>query len=295
MSWIAVTFELDTARAEALGEALLESGALAVDVADGAAGTPRESPLFGEPGAPPAAGWECSRVTGLFSADADISTAAAAALSASGLAGDTARHIERVDDRDWVRATQEQFPPIRISQRLWVVPSWREPPDPQALNVVLDPGLAFGTGTHPTTRLALRWLEANVHGGETVIDYGCGSGILAIAALKLGAMQARGVDIDEQALIAARGNAMQNRVEARFAAADDPGGPAELVVANILANPLIVLAPVLAKSTARHGRLALSGILAGQADDVWAAYREWFDLMAIEHDEGWVLLDGVKR
>ena len=296
MSWLAVIFEVDAECAEPLADALLEAGAMSADVADANAGTLRERPLFGEPGARSHPGWHLNRLSALFAPEIDLSAQIPAALRAAGLSETTRYRLEAVDDRDWVRATQDQFRPVRISPRLWIVPSWHAAPDPQALNIALDPGLAFGTGTHPTTRLCLRWLETHVRGGETVIDFGCGSGILAIAALKLGAGAACGVDIDEEALLAARSNAMQNRVRARFvAAADEIREPAQLVVANILANPLAVLAPLLAKLTAPGGRVALSGIFAEQADEVRAAYLEWFEIDAIERDEGWALLSGVKR
>lgn len=295
MFWLSVTFAVDADRAETFSDALLEAGALSVDLADAAAGTPQEQPLFGEPGAAPGGVWDRNCVTALFPPETDLAVALPAALHAAGLSETTSYGLERVDERDWVRATRTQFQPIRISPRLWVVPSWHAPPDPQAINIRLDPGLAFGTGTHPTTRLCLRWLETHVRGGEAVIDFGCGSGILAIAALKLGAMHACGVDIDGQALLAARHNAMQNQTAARFvAAADDIGAPAELVVANILANPLVLLAPLLAKLTASGGRVALSGILDAQAVEVRAAYSEWFDMDITEHEEDWVLLSGVK-
>jgi ribosomal protein L11 methyltransferase len=195
-----------------------------------------------------------------------------------------------------VRATQDQFTPQQISPRLWIVPTWHAPPDPAAVNVILDPGLAFGTGTHPTTRLCLRWLDGLIRGGESVIDFGCGSGILAIAALKIGAGTAYGVDIDEQALLAARANAMQNQVDAVFVpAADRLARQADIVVANILAHPLIVLAPVIAGLARNGGRIALSGILDAQAAEVALAYHEWFDIEPGQQDDGWVLLTGVKR
>jgi ribosomal protein L11 methyltransferase len=292
MAWLSVIFEIPAACVDAVADALLDAGALAVDVADADAGTDAERALFAEPGAPPPGGWRSNRVTALFDAGVDL----AAALRAAGLPQTMPLHVERVDDRDWVRATREQFTPQRVSPRLWIVPSWHAPPDPRAANVVLDPGLAFGTGTHPTTRLCLRWLAAHLRGGETVVDYGCGSGILAIAALKLGAAAAWGVDIDAQALLAARRNAVQNQVDAHFvAAADRVGRAADIVVANILAHPLIVLAPLLAGLTVHAGRVLLSGILAEQADEVRAAYRSWFDMDITEHDEGWVLLGGRRR
>jgi ribosomal protein L11 methyltransferase len=296
MGWLAVIFEIEAASTERLGDALLEAGALAVDISDSAAGTPQEQPLFAEPGADPPRAWTRSRLTALFSSEAELSTLVPGALSSIGLHQTTPYRLERVDDRDWVRASQSQFAPIRISPRLWIVPSWHASPDPQAVNIMLDPGLAFGTGTHPTTRLCLRWLEAHVQGGETVVDFGCGSGILAIAALKLGAARATGIDIDEQALLAARRNAMQNRVEAQFvAAANASGKRADLVVANILATPLVVLAPLLAKLTLPGGRIALSGILTEQAEQVRATYRNWFSMDTMEHEEGWTMLDGVRK
>jgi ribosomal protein L11 methyltransferase len=295
MSWLSVSFEADADRVEALTDALLEAGALAADVSDAAAGTPREQPIFGEPGEAADRRWPRSLVTTLFPADVELSAALPRAFQAAGIAGTTPYRVDRVDDQDWVRVTQSQFTPQQITERLWIVPSWHTAPDPQAINIVLDPGLAFGTGTHPTTRLCLRWLDRHIRGGESVIDFGCGSGILAIAALKLGAATAYGVDVDEQALLAARHNAMQNLVNAVFFdAADRLGRSAQIVVANILANPLRVLAPLLAGLTEPRGRVVLSGILDEQADDVREAYRPWFEMDATEHEGGWVLLSGVK-
>lgn len=295
MPWLSISFEADADRVERLTDALLESGALAADVSDATAGTPQEQPIFGEPGAETGRPWQRSRVTALFPVDVELPAVLAQAFQAAGIAVTTPYRVDRVDDQDWVRITQSQFAPLQISRRLWVVPSWHTAPDPQAINIVLDPGLAFGTGAHPTTRLCLRWLDQHIHGGESVIDFGCGSGILAIAALKLGAAAAYGVDVDEQALLAARRNAMQNQVAAVFFdAAGKLGGPAQVVVANILANPLRVLAPLLAKLTEKHGRVVLAGILEEQAEDVRAAYRQWFEMDTTEHEEGWVLLGGVR-
>ncbi|MBX9812560.1 MAG: 50S ribosomal protein L11 methyltransferase [Burkholderiales bacterium] len=295
MSWLSVSFEADADRVELLTDALLAAGALAADVGDAAAGAPQEQPIFGEPGAETGRRWQRSRVTALFPANIELSAALVQAFRAAGIAETTPYRVDRVDDQDWVRVTQSQFTPQQISQRLWIVPSWHTAPDPGAINIVLDPGLAFGTGTHPTTRLCLRWLDRHIRGGESVLDFGCGSGILAIAALKLGAAAARGVDVDEQALLAARHNAMQNQVTAGFFdAADKLGRPAQIVVANILANPLRVLAPLLAKLTEKHGRVVLAGILEEQADEVREAYRPWFEMDTTEREEGWVLLSGVK-
>jgi ribosomal protein L11 methyltransferase len=185
---------------------------------------------------------------------------------------------------------------VRISSRLWVVPTWHTAPAPDAINLVIDPGLAFGTGTHPTTRLCLAWLDANLRGGESVLDYGCGSGILGIAAMKLGAARVTGVDIDPLALLAARHNAMQNQVMMEFAAAEGSvPEPADIVLANILANPLKLLAPLLARATRSGGHILLSGVLEHQAHEVQDAYRKWFALEAMQHDDGWILISGSKR
>jgi len=204
-------------------------------------------------------------------------------------------HAEFVGDEDWVRLSQSQFEPIRISDKLWIVPSWTTAPDAHAVNLVLDPGLAFGTGSHPTTRLCLQWLERTVRGGERILDYGCGSGILAIAALRLGAREALGVDVDPLALIAARANAARNRADVRFINTETAlDSQADLVIANILANPLILLAPLLAGYMSKGGRIALSGILEAQAEEVMKAYAPWFAMRASASDEGWVLLEGLR-
>jgi ribosomal protein L11 methyltransferase len=204
--------------------------------------------------------------------------------------------IEPLADRDWVRAVQDHFVPLRIAEHLWVVPSWCEPPEPDAVNLRIDPGLAFGTGSHPSTRLALGWLARELHagGGVCVLDYGCGSGILAIAALKLGAGEAYGVDIDPQALATSAENAACNQAAVLWCTPEElPGVRADIVVANILARPLIVLAPLLAERAS--DRIALSGILAHQAGEVLACYHEWFDIAVTGEEEGWVLLSGRRR
>jgi ribosomal protein L11 methyltransferase len=295
MSWLAVILEADAQGAQALADALIEEGALSVDLSDAGAGSPEQA-TYAEAADASLPLWTRMRVSALFAAQASVDEALARAFARAGLEPAAPRSIEMVPEQDWVRMTQEQFAPVRVSPRLWIVASWHEAPDPGAINVVMDPGLAFGTGTHPTTRLVLRWLERMVRGGETMIDYGCGSGILAIAALKLGADAACAVDIDEQALLAARRNAMQNRVRLRVSPpAELEGGPAQIVVANILASPLIVLAPVLAGLTLPRGALALSGILGSQSAEVIAAYREWFEIGVEEQQEDWVLLSGVRR
>lgn len=295
MPWLSVSFEVAAADVEAITDALLEAGAVSVDVADADAGSAAEQPVFAEAEAGAPHSWRRSRVSALVAENTDAMALVAAACRRAGVAPPPHR-ADPVAERDWVRVSQEQFTPIRISSRLWIVPSWHAAPDAGAINIALDPGLAFGTGGHPTTRMCLRWLERVVRGGESVLDYGCGSGVLAIAAMKLGAARAEGVDIDGQALLAARRNAVQNRVQATF---HDAAGairhPAQIVVANILARPLIVLAPLLARFTALRGRIALAGLLTGQGEEVAAAYRPWFEVSASEEDEGWVLLEGSRR
>jgi len=296
MPWLAVTLTVDASRVDVLSDALLADGAISVDTTDAHAGTALELALFAEPGEPCAAGWERVKLTALFNGDADVAARMADALEASGCDPAQQYEVEPVADQDWVQATQSQFQPVRVSSRLWVVPTWHTPPDPAAINLVIDPGLAFGTGTHPSTRLCLAWLDTQLSRGASVLDYGCGSGILAIAAMKLGAACALGVDIDAAALLAARNNAMQNKVTARFVAPDHPlAETADVVLANILAHPLQVLAPLLSGATRHGGRIVLSGILEQQADEVSSAYSAWFDMDTTWHDEGWVLLAGARR
>jgi len=295
MSWLSVSFEVAYSEVEAISDALFEAGALAVDVEDAAAGTAAEEAQFDEGSGPGDRAWRRNCIRALFAAESDVPALLAGVCRSAGMDLPDYR-VQAVADQDWVRATQAQFPPVQISRRLWIVPTWHTAPDPSALNIVLDPGLAFGTGTHPTTRMCLSWLERVVIRGASVIDYGCGSGILAIAAMKLGAASAVGIDIDEQALLAARGNAIQNRVEVDFRAAAAPTGrAADIVVANILSRPLVVLAPLLATLTATGGRIALAGILASQAAEVGAAYGQWFDIGTECEAENWVLLAGTRK
>jgi len=240
-------------------------------------------------------GWAHSRVVALFEPDADIAAMLADAAVQAGLGSVPAFTVEPVEEQNWVQLTQAQFDPIRVSGRLWIVPSWHESPDPAAINLVLDPGMAFGTGSHPTTRLCLEWLERTITGGESLLDYGCGSGILAIAAAKLGAAAVAGVDIDPQAVDAANANAASNDVVARFAdSAETLAGEYDVVVANILSNPLRVLAPAICAHVRAGGRLALSGILREQAEEIIAVYAPWIPLQVADMREDWVCLAGVK-
>jgi ribosomal protein L11 methyltransferase len=232
-------------------------------------------------------------VAALFAEGDDADAALAAAVADAGAISLAAAAINRVEDADWVALTQRQFEPIRAGERLWIVPTWHDPPDPGAVNVVLDPGAAFGTGSHPTTRLCLAWLEREVGADDIVLDYGCGSGILGIAALKLGARAATGVDVDARALEAARYNSQRNAVslETLDAAASIPR-TATITVANILANPLRILAPLIAAHTRVGGRIALSGILEYQAGEVADSYRPYAALAVAARESGWVLLTG---
>jgi ribosomal protein L11 methyltransferase len=239
--------------------------------------------------------WAHSIALVLFESDAEVATLLAAAAHQAKVALPD-YSIDTVADADWVRLTQSQFDPIPISPRLWIVPTWHEAPDAAAINLKLDPGLAFGTGSHPTTRLCLRWLDAQLAPGQTLLDYGCGSGILAIAAVKLGAGLVDGVDIDPQAVASSRDNAMLNAVRARFCLPHELGAAHyDVVVANILTNPLKAMAPMLAGRVRGSGRLVLSGILLEQAQDVIDLYTEWFDFEPTAADEGWVRLVGKRR
>ena len=294
MAWQRVTVAIAGEHAEALADALQEEDALSVDVADEAAGTPQEEPVFGEPGAQPPA-WKRCRVSALFAPDADAAAAFDRALASAGTPPLAAASFDRLEDDDWVARTQRQFAPMRAGERLWIVPTWHAPPEPQAINIVLDPGAAFGTGSHPTTRLCLAWLEKNVRATTAVLDYGCGSGILGIAALRLGARAATGVDIDPQALESASYNASRNGVALQVVSATDSlAVAADLTVANILANPLRMLAPLISAHTRSGGRIALSGILEAQREEVIRAYAPWAALEVQAREEGWVLIAGTR-
>ena len=293
MPYIAVRFDTTAGAADDWADALLEAGALSVDAADARAGTVDETEVYGEPDVPSTV-WPVTRLTALFGADADV----AGAMTRAGavLARTPPQYVlEDVPDSDWVRATQAQFGPLRVGERLWIVPTWSEPVDASAVNLRIDPGLAFGTGSHATTRLCLRWLEAHLPRGATVLDYGCGSGILAIAAAKLGAGSVCGVDVDAQALVASAANARANGVAARFDL-PDALSPAifDVVVANILANPLEQLAPLLCARVRAGGHIVLSGILEAQATQVAAAYARWFKIAPWGSEDGWVALAGSR-
>jgi ribosomal protein L11 methyltransferase len=292
---------VDASDVEALTDALLGAGALSVAVEDAEAGTAEEQPLYGEPGGErgPAA-WPKNTLSVLIEAGHDPQQLLARACAEAGL--DTLPALDAivpVEDADWVRLTQSQFPPTQIAADLWIVPSWHEPPAPRAINIRLDPGVAFGTGSHPTTRLCLRWLAQHRPRGLRVLDYGCGSGVLAIAAARLGAREVIGTDIDPQAIDSARANSAANRVSARYTSPDHlPGGSFDVVLANILANPLRLLAPALTARVAAGGALVLAGILERQADELLSVYRAADTALALQVwdlDEGWVCLAGHRR
>lgn len=295
MPYQQITIAVNDHLAERLADALMEHGALSAAIEDAYAGTENEQAIFGEPGMPAEQIWQQSKVIALFGEHDEAAAVVKAAAQECGLK-DLSYDSETLEDQDWVRLTQSQFDPIQISERLWITPSWHKAPAGNAVNLQLDPGLAFGTGSHPTTRLCLKWLDTQLKGGESVLDYGCGSGILTIAALKLGAGSAVGVDIDEQAIRASNDNAAQNDVQAHFYLPDGlPQGQFDVVVANILANPLRMLGEMLAARTKQGGRIVLSGLLAEQSEELGEIYSQWFDIEPAETEEGWARLSGIKR
>ena len=295
MAYIALRFQAIAADAERWADVLLERGALSVDAADPHAGTALETARYGEPHDENARLWPVCRLTALFPEATDVESVLIRAGDLLGVEA-PAHSVEAIPDADWVRQAEAQFRPLRVARKFWIVPSWCDPVDPRAINLRLDPGLAFGTGDHPTTRLCLKWLTAHLRRGESLLDYGCGSGILAIAGAKLGAIDVVGVDIDPQAVAASRANAERNDVLARFGA---PGalqaGAFDVVVANILANPLKLLAPLLASRVRIGGSVVLSGILEAQAADVSDAYAQWFNIGVWKKDDGWLALAGARR
>lgn len=276
---------------EPLGEALDALEALSVSVEDADAMTPAESALFGEPGMPPPReGWQRSRVVALFPDEAAAREAATLLALQDFFDGCTVVGVQAVAEQDWVRLTQSQFAPVEITPSFWIVPSWHEPPA-QAREVIrLDPGLAFGTGTHPTTHMCLRWIASHPPSGSRVLDYGCGSGILAIGAGRFGAREIVAVDIDPAAVEATRVNASTNGVALLAGLPDLASGSFDLVLANILATPLKVLAPLLCQHVGRSGHLVLAGILARQVEELREAYAPWLTLDVHDEQDGWVLM-----
>lgn len=276
---------------EIVSDALMEIDALAVSVEDADADTDAEQALFGEPGMPaPKAGWERSVVKALFPSEPEATEAATLILAQDWAADVHVQAIQTVPEQDWVRITQSQFSPVEITPDFWIVPSWHEAP-PQARRVMrLDPGLAFGTGTHPTTRMCLRWIATHVQPWPRVLDYGCGSGILAIGAALHGAQDIDAVDIDPAAVTSTRDNATANGVTVNPGLPELARGEYPLVIANILAIPLKLLAPLLSAHVAPGGHLILAGILSRQADELKAAYAPWLALDVSDEEDGWILM-----
>jgi ribosomal protein L11 methyltransferase len=276
---------------EIVSDALMEIDALAVSVEDADADTDAERALFGEPGMPaPKAGWERSVVKALFPTEPEATEAATLLLAQEWAADVHVQAIQAVPEQDWVRLTQSQFAPVEITPEFWIVPSWHEAP-PQAKRVMrLDPGLAFGTGTHPTTRMCLRWIATRGLAWPRVLDYGCGSGILAIGAALHGAQSIDAVDIDPAAVTSSRDNASANGVTLNVGLPELASGEYPLVIANILAQPLKLLAPLLCAHVAAGGHLILAGILSRQADELKTAYAPWLALDVSDEEDGWILM-----
>lgn len=278
-------------RVEQVSEALDALDALSVSVEDADAQTDAEQALFGEPGMPPPKeGWQRSRIAALFGQEQAAQEAAVLLAAQDFFAGCRVLGIAPVPQQDWVRLTQSQFAPVEITPEFWIVPTWHQPPA-QALQVIrLDPGLAFGTGTHPTTRMCLRWIARHPPAGQRVLDYGCGSGILAIGAAKHGASEVDAVDIDQAAVQATLSNAQANAVALSAGLPDRAQGRYQTVLANILATPLKMLAPLLCAHVAPGGHLVLAGILERQADELKAAYATHARLEVADSEEGWILM-----
>jgi len=277
---------------EAVSDALEALDALSVSVEDADAHTEAEQALFGEPGMPPPKeGWQRSRVLALFPSREAADEAAQLLQAQDFFAGGHVLAVAEVADQDWVRLTQSQFAPVDVTPEFWIVPTWHEPPEQARQVIRLDPGLAFGTGTHPTTRMCLRWIARQPLQGLRVLDYGCGSGILAIGAAKFGAATVDAVDIDEAAVRATLDNARSNDVALHAVGLPDAArGAYDVVLANILATPLKVLAPLLCRHVKAGGSLVLAGILERQADELTAAYAPWCELRVADSQEGWVLM-----
>jgi ribosomal protein L11 methyltransferase len=293
MTWLQLRLDADPATASILEDALLNVGAAAVTMEDDA-----DQPVY-EPGVGETPVWQRTRVTGLFTADTDMVSILA---ELQGHYDQTlpALRIEILEDRDWIREWMDSYHPIQCGERLWICPSWREPVDPKAVNLLLDPGLAFGTGTHPTTWLCMQWLDQQDLSGLTVIDYGCGSWILGIAALLLGAEKVIAVDNDPQALLATRDNARRNniddaRIECLLPEHIPDGLHGDMVVANILAGPLTSLAPSLAKTLSEGAAICLSGILPSQAEALMGCYQQWFNTLNLTIKDEWVRIAGTKK
>lgn len=291
MPWLQLKIVSPRTEVKKLESALLKTGAASVTLEDNA-----DQPIF-EPALGETPLWDQVRVTGLY--DAEVNTAEITTKIANKLRGQIPHHKwEQLEDKDWEREWMNNYHAIRCGEHLWICPSWQQPPEPDKINLMLDPGLAFGTGTHPTTFMCMQWIDQQNFDGLDIVDYGCGSGILGIATLLMGAKKVIGVDIDPQALLATTENAKRNNLPEDampvFLPKDCPNSQADMMLANILAGPLAELAPALNAMTKVGGKICLSGILAVQADAVKAAYAQWFDFDPIATQEEWVRITGTK-
>ncbi|MCT7943466.1 50S ribosomal protein L11 methyltransferase [Shewanella holmiensis] len=293
MAWIQLRIHTHRDNADMLGDLLMDQGSVSITYEDG-----QDEPIF-EPKLGETPLWQDTVLIALFDAGTNLAPTIEFLESMPFLGKGFTHKIEQVEDKDWVREWMDSFHPIQFGQRLWICPSWREIPDPKAVNVILDPGLAFGTGTHPTTALCLEWLDSLDLSDQEVIDFGCGSGILAIAAIKLGAKKVTGVDIDYQAIDASTANAERNDVADKlslYLPEDQPENlQADVLVANILAGPLKELAPLIAEKVKTGGKLALSGLLQEQAQEVSDFYSQWFDMEPACYKEDWTRLSGTRK
>jgi len=296
MSWISVIVQAQDHTAELISDTLIELGALSAIIEDANADTVDEQAIFGEPGDPPPGIWQKNLVSAMFEAGSDVDVLIQALAEKTHLSN-LQFTTQIIEEQDWVRATQSQFNPIKITKKLWIVPTWHNVVDEHAINIALDPGLAFGTGSHPTTHLCLEWITQHVMPDHQVLDYGCGSGILAIAAKKMGAALVVGTDIDTQAIEASHYNASQNYVDIDFFPASEFKSQQtyDIVVANILSSALSVLAPILASACKTDGKIALSGILKEQVELLTTLYSQWFKMEKPIMMDSWILLTGTKR
>lgn len=297
MPWLQIKIKTNPENSEPYEDLLLSAGCAAVTFEDS-----EDQPIF-EPDLGTTPLWSNTTITGLFSAELKLEeTLRYIKLGHAQLFPDMPEpsiKAEILEDKDWEREWMESYHPMQFGERLWVCPSWRDVPDPSAVNLMLDPGLAFGTGTHPTTALCLQWLDQQDLSNQFIIDYGCGSGILGIAGLLLGAEKAIGVDIDIQALQATKENLKRNNLPDDilhvFLPENAPDQPADLLIANILSGPLIELAPTLATLVKSNGKICLSGLLAAQEEGIREVYSKWFELDEVSEHEGWIRITGVKR
>ena len=295
MSWANLIVQINKEDVDSISDFLIELGAISTSIEDTNLNQKNEELIFGVPNIQSQQFWENNTVQALFEKKINIEIIKAAIKNKFSDAI-LSLSTKEVEDKDWVKSTQAQFSPIRINDKLWIIPTWHKIQDKNAINLILDPGLAFGTGTHPTTHLCLLWLLDNIIQNLSVLDYGCGSGILGIAAKKIGAKKVIGVDIDSQAVKASKDNSEMNNVKISWSNAKEKiDFKADLIVANILSSALSILAPILAECSITNGRIALSGILESQEDDIKKIYSPWFDFDPSYKKDGWILISGIKR